>query len=508
MPGQTYRIDDPADIQAVASRLRHAFESLHITETSTTFTVFDSFDWRLYHKGWQLSRRNDRWVIGQLSDGRIVADAKVDPSTPRTFHWDFPASDFSRVLAPVLEMRALLPLAAVTRHSILIKVCKVDQKTVARLVIERFGVDADSRPIIRCRLLPVRGYENQAGEVAGVLDEIGLAPMQASPVMACLEQSGMTPGGYSSKIDVTLSPDLPAAAAVQQIMVSLAATMQVNLPGVRDDIDTEFLHDVRVAVRRARALLGQIKGALDADTTAALQGHLKVIGAMTGNVRDLDVYLLKKPAYIELVPDVLKPGVQQLFQTLRRKRRCAKDRMIKAMAGKDFAEAMQAIAAFVQTDPSRLPTGTTGSQAIGAVAMASIYKRYRRVVKNGRRIDAATPNSRLHALRIDCKKLRYLLEFFAALFPEDQMKGLIKQLKHLQENLGDFNDLSVQQHFLMEHLATLRPQSAQVVVVSAAIGGLVARLYASHARVREQVMDAFGRFDSPENRKQFKTLFA
>ena len=60
----------------------------------------------------------------------------------------------------------------------------------------------------------------------------------------------------------------------------------------------------------------------------------------------------------------------------------------------------------------------------------------------------------------------------------------------------------------MEHLATLRPQSAQVVVVSAAIGGLVARLYASHARVREQVMDAFGRFDSPENRKQFKTLFA
>ncbi len=508
MQGQTYQITDTADIDAVASRLGRAFESLDVTDMSTTFEVYDSFDWRLYQKGWQLIRRDHHYLINRCADGQMVAEATVEAPKPRAFHWDFPASVFSRCLEPVLEMRALLPMAVVTQQSTLLNVRNADAKTVARLAIERFGIQAGDLPIMRCRLLPVRGYEKQAGEVAAVLEEMGLAPAQGSPVMATLEQGGIAPGGYSSKIDVTLSPDLPAAAAVRYIMASLVATMQVNLPGIHEDIDSEFLHDFRVAVRRARSLLGQIKGVLDAETTATLQKELKAIGAMTGNVRDLDVYLLKKTAYGDLVPDVLKPGVVQLFRTLQRKRRYARDRMINAMAGDDFRAAVQALEAFVQSDPPDRAGVPGGSRPIGAVAKAAIYRRYRRVVKKGRRIEAATPDEKLHALRIDCKKLRYLLEFFASLFPQEGMKGLIKQLKQLQENLGDFNDLSVQQHFLIGHLSTLRPQSAQAILVSAAIGGLVSRLYASHSRVREQFVDVFSRFDSPENRKQFKTLFA
>ena len=508
MQGQTYQITDPADIDAVVSRLDLAFESLDVSETSTTFEVYDSFDWRLYRKGWQLIRQHQHYAIKRCADDQTVADATLDTAKPRPFHWDFPASGFSRCLEPVLEMRALLPVAVVTRQSTLLDVRNTDAKTVVRLAIDRFGINAGDLPIIRCRLLPVRGYEKEAGEVAQALDEMELAPTQGSPVMAGLEQSGITPGGYSSKINVTLSPDMPAAAAVHHIMASLVATMQVNLPGLREDIDSEFLHDFRVAARRARSLLSQIEGAFDDETTATLQRQLKAIGAMTGNVRDLDVYLLKKTEYSDLVPDFLKPGVVQLFQTLQRKRRYAKDRMVKAMAGDHFAAAMQAMQAFVQSDPSDLSAGKAGSHPIGAIAMASIYKRFRRVLKNGRRIDATAPDSQLHALRIHCKKLRYLLEFFASLFPEEQMKGLIKQLKQLQDNLGDFNDLSVQQDFLTQLLAAIKPANAQAVVMSAAIGGLVSRLYASHSTVREQFMDVFARFDSPPNRKQFKTLFA
>ncbi len=508
MQGQTYQITDTADIDAVASRLGRTFESLDVTETSKTFEVYDSFDWRLYQKGWQLIRRDQQYLITRCADGQMVAVADVDSSKPRAFHWDFPVSAFSMCLEPVLEMRALLPMAVVTQQSTLLNVRNTDAKTVARLAIDRFGIQAGDLPVMRCRLLPVRGYDKEVGQVTALLEEMGLAPAQGSPVMAILEKSGITPGGYSSKIDVSLAPDLPAAAAVRRIMESLVATMQVNLPGVHEDIDSEFLHDFRVAVRRARSLLGQTQGVLASETTATLQQQLKAIGAMTGNVRDLDVYLLKKTAYGDLVPDVLKPGVLQLFRTLQRKRRYAKDRMIQAMAGDDFTAAMQALQAFVQSEPPDRTAGVGASQPIAEVAKAAIYKRYRRVVKRGRRIEAATPDEKLHALRIDCKKLRYLLEFFASLFPKDRMKGLIKQLKRLQENLGDFNDLSVQQHFLIAHLATLRPQSAQAILASAAIGGLVSRLYASHSRVREQFMDVFGRFDSPENRKQFKTLFA
>jgi CHAD domain-containing protein len=251
-----------------------------------------------------------------------------------------------------------------------------------------------------------------------------------------------------------------------------------------------------------------MKGVLAPQTTLDLQRQLKSMGAITGNVRDLDVYLLKKNSYTRLVPDYLKPGVLQLFRTLLRKRRYAKDRMLRAMTGHDFSTAMETLDAFVASDPVLDDSAPNGGRPVGEMARSVIYKRYRRVVKKGRRIGAHTPDEELHALRIDCKKLRYLLEFFTSLFPENQMKVLIKQLKQLQENLGDFNDLSVQQDYLIQHLNTIKPQTAQVVRLSAGVGGLITRLFAAHRTVRSQFMDVFDRFNAPDNRKRFKRLFA
>ena len=60
-------------------------------------------------------------------------------------------------------------------------------------------------------------------------------------------------------------------------------------------------------------------------------------------------------------------------------------------------------------------------------------------------IDDDSPDEALHRLRIDAKKLRYLLEFFRALYPPKEIGAVVGALKSLQDNLGDFNDLSVQQ---------------------------------------------------------------
>jgi len=59
----------------------------------------------------------------------------------------------------------------------------------------------------------------------------------------------------------------------------------------------------------------------------------------------------------------------------------------------------------------------------------------------------------IHQLRINCKKLRYLMEFFTLLLPPAEIKKLIRSLKMLQDNPGNFNDYSVQQQFLEKTLA-------------------------------------------------------
>ena len=88
------------------------------------------------------------------------------------------------------------------------------------------------------------------------------------------------------------------------------------------------------------------------------------------------------------------------------------------------------------------------------------------------------------------------------------MKKLVKQLKQLQDNLGDFNDLSVQQDFLINHLGTINPQTSQAVMVAAATGGLITRLHIAHRHVRKQFISVFTAFNAPANQALFKALFA
>jgi CHAD domain-containing protein len=117
------------------------------------------------------------------------------------------------------------------------------------------------------------------------------------------------------------------------------------------------------------------------------------------------------------------------------------------------------------------------------------------------------PDEKLHRLRIQCKKLRYLLEFFASLFPSDEITLLTKQLKQFQDNLGEFNDLSVQRNTLKEYLDTIVPESDRAILVAAAIGGLITNLNMRQQHVRAEFSDQFRLFGQKKNTKLVKQLF-
>ncbi|WP_372679157.1 CHAD domain-containing protein [Desulfosarcina sp.] len=507
MTHRCYSIPGAITIDAIRSELTRLFDGIRELAGTETVEVLDSFDWRLFKKGWLLLKTQKYYTIVDIHSRQQLARVAADERKPRRFHWKFPESKVAACLGDTLEMRALLPLGEIKKQWIDHDLLNSDEKIVARLTVETYGANGGMEPVRQCRLKPVRGYTKAANQVANSLEKLGLVPAELSPILCVLIRNGLAPGGYSSKINILLKPETTAAEAVRCIMKDLVSVMHVNLPGVRQDIDTEFLHDFRVSVRRARSLLSQMRGVLDAGTAANLQLRLKAMGAATGNVRDLDVYLLKKAEYINLSPDVLKPGISRLFKTLKRKRRYARDRMINAMATTDFKNALADLDAFVDSDPLVTSDAPHSSLPIGELAKVVIYKRYRRIIEKGGQVSESTPDKHLHNLRIECKKLRYLLEFFTSLFPEDQMKILVKQLKQLQENLGDFNDLSVQQAFLINYLQSIQPQASHAVMLAAATGGLIARLHVTHGQVRSQFFGVFSEFNASANQKRFETLF-
>ncbi len=130
------------------------------------------------------------------------------------------------------------------------------------------------------------------------------------------------------------------------------------------------------------------------------------------------------------------------------------------------------------------------------------------VIKDGTYILKHTEDELLHALRIECKKLRYSLEFFASLFPRKKMSGMIKQLKRLQDNLGDFTDLSVQQEFLMSIADTLDVDEAQAKRALVATGYLVESLERKRQEVRADFAGTFKKFASPAHQREFRKVFA
>lgn len=502
-----YTVSDIATVDALKSRLAATFSRVTATVEQSTLEVLDSFDWRLHHHGWQVNRRKDRFEIINRADGRVISDTLASGSARRRFWWDFPPSDFSRHLENRLAMRALIPMAKIQQRLTRFDVRNQDDKIVTRVAIESLTAAGHPQPVIQCRVTAMGGYPKAFETVTDLVKTLALPPAETSPVVALLEKMGAAPGGYSSKINIALPADMPAEAAVRHVLANLVSTIATNLPGIEQDIDSEFLHDFRVAVRRARSLLGQFKAVLDPDQTAHLQRLLKSMGAISGAVRDLDVVLLQKTHYLNRLPECLNPGAVQLFRMLQRKRDRARQRMIRQMAGRGFKAALSDLNTFVQGNPAAAPQTPEGARPILEVAQPVIYNRYRRIISKGRRISDHTADGALHALRIQCKKLRYLLEFFAALFPENQIGLLVKQLKQLQENLGDFNDLSVQQAFFSCHLETIEPRTEAAVILAAATGGLIAGLSLERKAVRSQFLRVFEAFAQSENRKRFKQLF-
>jgi CHAD domain-containing protein len=141
------------------------------------------------------------------------------------------------------------------------------------------------------------------------------------------------------------------------------------------------------------------------------------------------------------------------------------------------------------------------------VASERIWKAYRRVRSRGRAIEAQTPAPALHRLRIDCKKLRYLLEFFRSMYAAADMDRLIKALKKLQDNLGDFNDYVVQRESLGELAEQMVETGSAPARTLMAMGRLAERFEAGQAEERQRFAERFGQFASKGNHARFRRLF-
>jgi CHAD domain-containing protein len=429
------------------------------------------------------------------------------------FVWDLPRGGLREGLEDVLEMRRLAPLFTIEAQVETLHLLDERRKTVVRTRFEQpqaHPARGDSRsadlPTVLWAL-PVRGYEKPLETLTQVLRTESLEPFEEDEFTLAAAALGLQPGSYSPRLELQLEPTQRSDEALNAILKRLFQVTRQNEEGLRDNFDSEFLHDFRVSVRRTRSALTQLKGVLPPAAVAHFKTEFSWLGQITGPTRDLDVYLLKMPAYRASLPAHLRDDLDPLREFLERHQRSEHRVLIQFFDTQRYRSLLSDWQGFLEQPLPEDPYRPEGATPILDLASRRIWRSSRRVLKKGDAIDPRTPAQALHRLRIECKKLRYLLEFFRSLYPETQMLPLINALKRLQDNLGDFNDLEVQQDTLKQFAQTMLVEKIGTVNSLMAMGRLVERLEHRQVEERQLLHKRFARFSSRRNRQRFKTLF-
>lgn len=475
-----------------------------ISEHYTFKTFYDSFDWRLYRAELicerSQSKNSSQLRLINRSNGKSMYGVDID--TVPTFANEMHDNPLLEQVIPLLEMRALLPITTLELQVSRWAVVNKQQKHTLYLVIESY-TELKHRLYIE----PVAGYRKVIAQMHQFLTEtLELKPTLQSVLVATLKTQGRKPGDYSSKFELSLEPTTPADKAVKDIYRQLLTAMKRNEQGTIHATDSEFLHDFRVAVRRMRTGLSQFKNLLPDEINRKYREHFAWLGQITTPVRDLDVYGLNFPAYQASLPEAMQKDLIPLQQLLIQKQLAAQKELAQQLTSSRYLVAMIDWEAYLKHAKTQV-LQKHPALSIKELADQRIWKTYQKVMEQGMAIDDSSAAERLHDLRKTCKKLRYLIEFFQSLYPQPQMKAVLKTLKGFQDVLGDFQDYQVQETTLAEFSVEMR-NHAVAEATFLAMDKLIENLETQRCQARAEMAGRFAKFNTSKNKTLFKKLFA
>jgi len=511
-----YLVPDGIGLEDIKTLIRDRMHFVADPSYEVTRRFLDSFDWRLYLAQATLEEQLDakgRRLVWQDVDADTPPRIQPIDATPG-FAWELPAGAVRERLELVLGVRRLLPLLEVHSRVQPLRLLNEDDKTVVRLRLEdnRFrNAERDREGPLAARvcLLPVRGYAAELRGAARMLSrDLDPQPASNQVLVEALAAVGRRPGDYSSKLNYQLDGERRADAGAKEILRGLLDTLEANLEGTRANLDSEFLHDLRVATRRTRSALTQIKEVFAPELVEDYKNRFAWVQQITGPLRDLDVYLLDFDAYQASLPAPLQPHLEPLRTFLVGHYDAVHGALVEALDTTEFRDLLTSWRAFLEAPVPERSAVRNAMRPTKAVADARVWSMYRRVRKAGRAINLDSPAPELHELRKHCKKLRYLLEFFSSLYPRRQVGTLVKRLKRLLDNLGRFQDTAVQVDHLWETARRMQDAGDIGTDTLLAMGALIGGLFERQRQARIEFALIFTDFDAKPNRLLFRELFA
>jgi CHAD domain-containing protein len=471
------------------------------------FTVLDTFDGRVRRSRSYLTRDSEN-AVAWLSHGGI-SQLALQLKEPVSFAWDFPEGPLQQRVASVIGPRRLLAQAEGEACGSVLEILDDRRKTVARLRIvsgqARLPASAAAwQPMpTLITVTGLRGYEDAYQRLLPVIESRpGLEPCAEGPLGVILGRVGAAMAGDLSRPRLDLAPNVRADIGARQIHLALVELLEANEPGLRADVDTEFLHDFRVAVRRTRSLLGQIRQVLPNDVVEHFSTEFSWLGRLTGPPRDLDVLVL---TLRHRGGELTAADNQALTDALGRVQQQERERLVQALDGDRYRTLLSQWKAFLERPVPAKPDAANARASLASVVSRRAWKLSRRIACAGETIDVQTPAEELHRLRIDAKKLRYLVDVTPTFYDTSDLACVLDALKKLQRVLGDFNDADVQERRLIACGRALDASAPASVLMT--LGRMAERCRQRREVLRQDVVEKLTRFRARQTRSACRRAF-
>ncbi|GAB4528478.1 MAG: CYTH and CHAD domain-containing protein [Amphiplicatus sp.] len=240
-----------------------------------------------------------------------------------------------------------------------------------------------------------------------------------------------------------------AADAFAAALIHAARRILECAPAVLDHRAPEGVHQMRVALRRLRAVERLFRKAVAGNETRDLARRARDLAKALGPARDWDVFLEETfaPLYAGRADDAGFGALKARAEALRAQ---AWAEAVEAVAARAFSlfalDLMEAGWARPWARDGKNGALDAPVADFAANALEARLEAARAVAPD---VEKASPEDR-HRLRIELKKLRYAAQTFRSLYPRKARKPYLAALSKLQDAFGALNDAAVAQRLAGE----------------------------------------------------------
>ena len=303
------------------------------------------------------------------------------------------------------------------------------------------------------------------------------------------------------QIQPILSNDRMADAGRKALLPDFLSMLE-HEAGSRTGDDIEDVHDMRVATRRMRSALQLLGTYYKPKALRPLVRGLRKVARSLGTVRDLDVLIQNLQTYQATLDEEGKTGIQAIIDRLDGERTFARHHLVRTLDKNNYRRFTNEYAEFLTAEGStkNLDPDDVQPSQVRHLLPSLIYDHLGTVRAYDQTIEQADALT-LHALRIEFKRLRYLVSLFSDVLGSSA-KEFITELKAIQDHLGRINDLHVAQDRLCDLIGELdEPQAA-------ALNQYIESLRAEEETLHAQVPEVWKRFNTKTVQRQLATAIA